>query len=259
VSNHYQSANRQAWTELNRQGEASTIAYGPSEFARARYWLDPAGWIPWGQVNSVLCLAAGGGQQGPLFASLGLDVAVLDLSGAQLDRDLEAAAEHGLQIEAIEGDMLDLSMLYGRDFDLVYQPISTLYVPDPEAAYREVLRVLRPGGLYRVEHWSPIQMQLSEALPWDGEAYRLTHPQGTGEPLVWSVGDQGSDSDAVTWNYAHTLDQLIGGVCRSGFVIVNFAERDGADLSAEPGSNEHLAAFVPPFFSILARKPVRPR
>ena len=98
------------------------------------------------EERSVLCLAAGGGQQGPLFASLGLEVTVVDISPAQLETDREVAHRRGLAIETVEADMLDLSQLHGAGFDLVYQPVSALYVPDVPALDREVARTLRPGA-----------------------------------------------------------------------------------------------------------------
>src|SRR5437764_13847596 len=70
----YRSVNRAGWGELTQRDSDASRPYGPEEFAHARQWLDPAGWLPWRRFHKVLCLAAGGGQQGPLFASLGYEV-----------------------------------------------------------------------------------------------------------------------------------------------------------------------------------------
>ena len=227
-------------------------------FASPRAWLDELGWIPWDEVRSVLCVASGGGQQGPLFASLGLSVTVTDIAPEQLDTDRAVAAERHLSLETVEADMLDLSALYDRQFDLAYQPISSLYAPDVSRLYREVFRTVRDGGYYHVEHWNPVQMQLSEYAPWDGEAYRLVHPQGTGEPLAWSHAVEGDDGEeSVSWNYIHTLGALIGAVCAAGFMIRGFGERGHGDAGAEPGTIDHFATYVPSFFSIFAQKPSR--
>src|SRR5881394_3674332 len=105
----YREANRSGWALLSRNGSESSCPYGPQQFAQARSWLDPSGWLPWRQIRSVLCLACGGGQQGPLFASLGYDVTVVDLSPEQLHLDGLAARNFGFEIECIESDMADLS------------------------------------------------------------------------------------------------------------------------------------------------------
>jgi 2-polyprenyl-3-methyl-5-hydroxy-6-metoxy-1,4-benzoquinol methylase len=62
----------------------------------------------------VLCLASGGGQQGPLLAAAGASVTVLDASPRQLEQDRAVAARDGLVIRTVEGDMADLSMLPPR-------------------------------------------------------------------------------------------------------------------------------------------------
>src|SRR5262249_38927681 len=104
-------------------------------------------------VRQVLCLASAGGQQAPMFASLGCRVVSADLCPEQLERDASTAKRLGFEIECVECDMLDLSPLYGRNFDLVYQAVSACYAPNVAKLYAEVARVLKHGGFYRVEHW----------------------------------------------------------------------------------------------------------
>jgi hypothetical protein len=55
-------------------------------------------------------------------------------------------------------------------------------------------------------------------------------------------------------HFIHTLTDLLGGLPEFGFSILDFDEgRYGADANSEPGSHSHLAAYIPPFFSILSR------
>lgn len=250
VDDDYRTVNQLGWDRLARSGCDSSTPYGPRQFACAQAWLDEHGWLPWGHFRSVLCLAGGGGQQGPLFAQLGYDVTVLDLSAEQLHLDCEAAERYGLHLHCVQGDMLDLSVLAGRRFDIVYQPVSSLYVPDIKRCYGQVAGVLHRGGLYYSEHWNPVQMQLSPVRHWDGEAYRIVHRTGRAG-IVWSA-DEGADS-ATCRHYIHSLTDLIGGLCSSGFVVTRFADRPGADPDAQPGTERHLAAYLPTFFSILAQ------
>lgn len=107
----YRSVNRAGWDQLTVRGSHSSRAYGPEQFAHARQLLDPAGWFPWRSLRTVLCLAGGGGQQGPLFASLGYEVTVVDLSPEQLEQDRATARRHGLTLDCVEADMQDLSAL----------------------------------------------------------------------------------------------------------------------------------------------------
>jgi SAM-dependent methyltransferase len=199
-------------------------------------------------------VASGGGEQAPLFAALGLEVTVVDMSSGQLERDRQVASETGLTVECVEADMLDLSPLRGRLFDLVYQPVSACYVPDVHRAYQEIAKVTRPGGHYRVEHWSPTHLQVAADRAWDGTAYRIDRPASSREPIVWRSGDTGFGQPATCLHYSHTLGALVGGLCDAGFDIVGLNEPDGGDLAAEPGSEAHLAAYFPPFIEILARR-----
>ncbi len=248
----YRTVNQDGWDRLARAGCELSTPCGPGEFVRARALLDPHGWLPWRRLNSVLCLAAGGGRHGPLFAYLGYDVTVVDLSAEQLRRDREVADRYGLALACVQADMLDLSVLGGRCFDMVYQPVSTLYVPDVGRCYRQVARVLVPGGLYHSEHWNPVQMQLSEARPWDGEAYRIVHRPSRGVGLIWTADTH--DGAATCQHYIHSIGDLIGSVCAAGFVVTGFAEQPFTNAAALPGSQEHLAGYLPSFFSILARR-----
>jgi SAM-dependent methyltransferase len=247
---NYKAVNRQGWTRLARQRCDSCEPYGKEELAQARDWLDPEHWIDWTGVQSVLCLASGGGQQAPMFASLNCRVVSADLCPEQLKRDRQAARKHGYEIECVEADMLDLSALHGREFDLVYQSVSACYVPDVRRLYTEVFRVLKPGGYYRVEHWNPVNMQLD--LTWTGRGYELVRPSGSVH--VWRGADGNGKGHTECWHYIHSLTDLLGGLCDAGFRILHFNERTLYEEGAEPGSKAHAYSFAPPFFSLYARK-----
>jgi SAM-dependent methyltransferase len=247
----YRRINQRGWARLADGGCSSSRAYNGAHFAQARAMLDPNDVIPWDEVRSVLCLAAGGGQQAPLFASLGREVVSADLSSEQLHRDEAVARRYGFNIECVQADMLDLSIMYGCGFDLVFQAVSACYVPDVGRVYREVAKVLRPGGLYRVEHWNPLHLQLADQCPWSGQAYQITRPQTSGAPIPWY---EGSSREPTCLHFIHSLGDLFGGLCRAGFAVIDFSDtRDYADVAAAPGSDAHLASFMPPFFTLLSR------
>jgi len=256
VSRQYSSFNRRAWQELVRGGGDSSRAWDSAAPDTVKRWLDPNGWLPWDAIRWVLCLAAGGGQQAPAFAAIGCHVTLFDLSPEQLNVDRRVARERGLDLELIQGNMLDLSPLHGRDFDLVYQPISACYVPDVRRLYAEVHRVLRPGGYYAVEHWNPFQMQIDPTTPWDGTAYRLTTPQcrRSAVMLPWWLRDNNAQRPVMLRHFIHPLQDLVGGICDAGFSIIRCAERRRGRVKATPGSHTHLAAYVPPFLALLARR-----
>ena len=74
----------------------------------------PRAWFPPLAGADVLCLASGGGQQGPILAAAGAHVTVFDNSPQQLAQDRYVARREGLDLATVEGDMRDLSRLCRR-------------------------------------------------------------------------------------------------------------------------------------------------
>lgn len=84
--------------------------------------------------------------QGPLLACAGADVTVLDLSEGMLEKDREIARRENLPMRILKGNMCDLSLFADGTFDLILNPPSLMYVPDPAIVFGECSRVLRKGG-----------------------------------------------------------------------------------------------------------------
>jgi UDP:flavonoid glycosyltransferase YjiC (YdhE family)/SAM-dependent methyltransferase len=255
VEPKHRRANRMAWDALAGLGTFGPPVTG-ADLADARARLAGPVTLPWAEIRSVLCLAGGGGQQSAMFASLGCEVTVADLSPAQLALDDMTATALGTPVEYFEADMLDLSALAGRSFDLVHQPVSMCYVPDPARVHRQVAAVLRPGGWYWVEHWNPVRMQLAE-LGRGGPPYRVVRPQRSDRPVRFGYQGEELTDEApaeIAWHYVHPLSALLGSLCDSGMSIVDLAERRHGDLAAQPGTEAHLDGWVPPLFTVLARR-----
>ncbi|MCK7487622.1 MAG: class I SAM-dependent methyltransferase [Bacillus subtilis] len=123
-------------------------------------WLEPiAG-------KTVLCLASGGGQQGPLFAAMGANVTVFDNSPEQLAQDQFVAKREGLSIQTIQGDMRDLSCFNDETFDLVFHPVSNAFVDDVLKVWKEAYRVLKMGGVLVAGFCNPI-LYIFDLNRWD--------------------------------------------------------------------------------------------
>jgi 2-polyprenyl-3-methyl-5-hydroxy-6-metoxy-1,4-benzoquinol methylase len=132
--------NRRAWDKQVQARNTWTIPVRSEDIAAARRgdWIIyltptkpiPRDWLPDMGGAVVLCLASGGGQQGPILAAAGAQVNVLDNSPKQLEQDQLVADREGLKITAIEGDMADLRMFSDEIFDIIVHPVSNVYVPD---------------------------------------------------------------------------------------------------------------------------------
>jgi len=199
----------------------------------------------------VLCLAAGGGRHGPLFAALGAEVTVVDISQEMLDLDKQVSANRGFSLKLVRASMDDLSMLPKTAFDLVIQPVSTCYVSDIALVYREVAQVTRPGALYISQHKQPASLQAS-ALPAQA-GYLVRQPYYSSNPLPPEI-DGLQHREAGALEFIHRWEELVGSLCRNGFVVEDLVEPRHADATAAPGTFPHRSHFLPPYVTIKARR-----
>ncbi len=242
-----------------------------SELADPLGTVDAAGWLgPSVKGRRLLCLAAGGGRQSSLYAAAGADVTVVDLSGAMLELDRQVAAQRGYSLRLIETSMDQLSMLEDGEFDIVIQPVSTCYVPDLGPVFAEVARVSRVGAIYISQHKQPISLQASietHASNSSGAVYTISNsyyrrrgghnqpipsPPATSNPNTRASIKRLREQGAV--EYLHRWEEIIGGMCRSGFAIEDLTEPMHAKRDAPLGTFGHRAQSIPPYVRIKAMR-----
>jgi len=227
--------------------------------ASARATVDPRGWLGELEGRRVLCLAGGGGRESAAFALLGAHVTVFDLSEEQLERDRAAAAHYGVEVVTLRGDMRDLSALHGAGFDLVCHSYSVNFVPDARAVFREVARVIRPGGLYRFMCANPFVMGAS-TRDWDGRGYALAETYADGAEVMgvdeeWVYERTGRETIPPLREFRHGLGTLVGGLAAHGFRLLEASEDESVepDAAAAPGTWDHFLSVVRPWLTFLSR------
>lgn len=94
----------------------------------------------------ILDVGTGTGFFAILLSQTGHQVEGIDLTPAMLDEAREVAAQRGLDIVFREMDAQALSY-DDSSFDVVLSRNLTWTLPEPEKAYREWFRVLKPGGM----------------------------------------------------------------------------------------------------------------
>jgi SAM-dependent methyltransferase len=250
--------NQERWDALARARIVYSRPALDLDLCSARAMVDPYGIMGDVQGKEVLCLASGGGQQSAAFGLLGASVTVLDLSKTQLERDREAAAHYRLQVQTLQGDMRDLSRFQPGAFDVVWQAHAINFVPDARTVFGQVARVIRPGGLYRIECNNPFVAGVDER-DWDGRGYPLCRTYVDGAEVEyadsdWEVWDEDGTCSRIKGprEFRHALSTLVNGMIEQGFVLLGAWEGPAGDPTAEPGTWEHFKAVAPPFLTFWA-------
>jgi SAM-dependent methyltransferase len=196
----------------------------------------PIDWLLPLKGRDVLCLASGGGQQGPILAAAGANVTVFDNSPSQLWRDREVKERDGLTLALVEGDMRDLGAFNDESFDLIFNPVSTVFVPEVRPVWIECFRVLRAGGILLSGMMNPVQyifnlfkmdeniLEVEYSIPYSD----LTSMRETDRAEYFESG--------APLEFGHSLTDLLGGQMRAGFHLIDLYE-DGSPKS--PLSNYH--------------------
>ena len=237
-NNDVRSFNREAWDRQVQSGKNPwTVPVSSELIARARMgdWSVvltenkpvPYEWFPPMQGLDILGLACGGGQQGPIFAAAGANVTIFDNSPAQLARDREVAERDGLDIRTVEGDMRDLSVFADESFDLIFHPVSNLFIHEIRPVWKEAYRVLRHGGtmlsgfnqpliyIFDFEELDKGNMIVKHKIPYsDIEVYGMERLREEDRPA----------------EFGHSLTDQLAGQMDAGFAIVGLYEDHHNDL-----------------------------
>jgi SAM-dependent methyltransferase len=241
--------NRAAWARLVATGDRWTVPVSSDVIAAARRgdWqllLTPTRAVPrawFGALagREVLCLASGGGQQGPVLAAAGARVTVLDASPEQLAQDARVAERDGLELRLEEGLMQDLSRFGAGSFDLVFHPVSNCFVPDVRPVWRECHRVLRAGGELLAGFANPVLYIFDEEADNRGEVIVRHRIPYSDLELPPDELARRLERDP-TINFGHSLEHQLGGQIDAGFALIGFYE----DILPGTGSSEHLPTFI---------------
>jgi SAM-dependent methyltransferase len=244
--------NRLAW---NRQVEKGNIWTRPVDKvqinnARKGNWsivltplkAVPREWFPKSmEGKKVLCLASGGGQQGPILAAAGADVVVFDSSTSQLEQDEYVAQRDALALSTELGDMRDLSRFTEDSFDLIVHPASNAFIESVLPVWQEAYRVLKPGGVLLSGFANPIEY-IFELRAWQEGKLAVKHSIPYSDANDLSERDLKElilDKDEPLC-YGHSLQDQIQGQIESGFAIVGFYE----DKSGDGPLDDYIDGFI---------------
>jgi len=232
----YIEKNRRIWDERSANGDTWSVPVTSEtvKLAREGIWsivLTPAkpvpsDWFPDIKGKRVLCLAGGGGQQGPVLSAAGAEVTVFDNSPGQLEKDLFVAQRDGLSIRTVQGNMQDLSAFEDEYFDCIVHPWSNGFIDDVLPVWKECARVLKKDGLLLSGFGNPIEYIFNAGKLEQGVlCVENTVPYADIEHMDDPETRRIAESDGYLWS--HTLEEQIQGQIAAGFAIVGFYEDIG--------------------------------
>lgn len=187
----------------------------------------PANWFPDKlDEKRVLCLASGGGQQGPILAATGADVTVFDNSIKQLEKDAFVAQRDNLKIKTVQGNMQDLSVFEDEYFDCIVHPWSNGYIDNVLPVWKECARVLKKNGLLLAGFGNPVEYifnvgKLEQGILAVENSIPYADIDHMDDPETRKIVESGG------YLWSHTLEEQIQGQIDAGFAIVGFYEDIG--------------------------------
>ena len=253
--------NQRMWDRLADAGIPYTRPQGtpPRDAKGKRRFLDE---LTYGRIKGVrlegkrvLSLAGGGGWDAILFAELGAETTLFDLSPRQLRTVRRLAKERGTKLRVVQGDMRDLSAFAAASFDLVYHHHSLVFVPDPLNVIREVARVLAPGGNYVFSTMHPVTLRMYETWTGTGWTFKQRYFDSRPVPVkdaTWAF--DGVSVEAPTLEYGHRFSDLVNACVRAKLVVDGLWEWSPGDAGGAPGSDDDLESYLPAYIAIRARR-----
>lgn len=234
------SHNREAWNRESREGSEwctpvdaaviSAACQGSWSVVLTPNKPVPPDWLGDVRGKRVLCLASGGGQQAPVLAAAGAHVTSFDLSDEQLRKDQQVATANGLSLACVQGHMANLAVFADETFDLVFHPVSNVFVPDVSAVWRECFRVLRVEGVLLAGFMNPSLFLFNHEEAERTGSLVVRYPLPYGEPQSLSAAEQACWRDSGRpAEFSHSLETQIGGQLAAGFVLTGLYEDSWSD------------------------------
>ncbi len=191
-ADEYRAESREGWGSVAEGWERGAPAQRDNLMSVTAWMLDHARLQPGAEV---LELAAGTGELGLLAHELiqpGGQLTMSDFAPEMLSAAQRHANQRGaddIRFKQIDMESIDVA---AASQDAVLCRFGLMFLPDPEAALREVRRVLRPGGRFTTSAWTA-----AEDNPWSSVVtatlVELGHAEAppAGQPGQFSFAREG--------------------------------------------------------------------
>jgi ubiquinone/menaquinone biosynthesis C-methylase UbiE len=137
-----------------------------------------------------------------------------------------------------------------ESLDLIFNPPSTLFVPDLDPVWRECYRVLQVEGLLMTGFMNPDEFIFdADALDNQG-SFVVKHPLPYDQHDTLPPEElEQHIRDKQMFHISHSMEAQIGGLTKAGFGITGFYEDRRPDEVGNP-----IRFFMPSYYVIKAQK-----
>jgi SAM-dependent methyltransferase len=225
----YLKTNQETWDTWTRYHLSSKF-YDIEGFKAGATTLDPIVLAGPGDVTgkSLLHLQCHFGLDTLKWARRGAIVTGINFSEEGIKAARALAAEVGIPATFMQCDLYDLPQHLTGQFDVVFTSHGVLsWLPDLERWAQVIAHFLKPGGIFYIVEVHPVALLFDENRT-DAEL-RLLYPYFQGaEPLrieqngCYAVPD--APIRSVTYDWIHTMAEIIGSLLRAGLRITSFEE-----------------------------------
>jgi ubiquinone/menaquinone biosynthesis C-methylase UbiE len=167
----------------------------------------------------ILDLGCGGGQAAIALAKAGARVTGVDFSSQQLAFARQLAADHGVTVNFVLGEIAELEAFVDGSFDLILSLYTLQYLPDPLQCLHEVNRLLTHNGRLIISLDHPIHNCFFDPDEDEFTPYP-SHNYFSRAPLSWTF----PETKAKIKSYHYTISLWIDFFQRTGLQLRNLLE-----------------------------------